>query len=467
MQVGAHTILGRDAELAQIAAFVSGGPGGATALVLEGAAGAGKTELWRVAVAEARAAGRRVLEARPAQAESELAFAGLGDLLAGARDVLAELPPLQRHALSNALLLDDAAGATPEQREIAVAVLGVLRAMSESEPLIVAVDDVQWLDRASGAALSFALRRAAGDRIGVLLAQRSGHASPLELDPALPAIRIEVGPLSLGAIRELLRERLDVSFPRATLRRVHDRAAGNPFFALELARAVQGRGGMLAPGDELPVPTDLGRLLRERLAALPPDTADPLAAVAALGEPPFRLVDGGGALDPAFEAGVLVLDGDRVRFAHPLLAAAAYDALPPHRRRTLHRRLADVVEDTEQRARQLALGADGAVPDARLAALLDEAAARARARSAGRRGRSGRACASCRRRRGRVGRRPSDGRGVRVPPAGRRLQPCHRVARRGARHGPGRPAPSAAAARARILHVGRRRCARRPRGRTR
>jgi len=373
-------VLGRVEELAHLEAFLERVSKAAAGLVLQGDAGIGKTELWRAAVAAARERGYRVLATQPAEAERGLSFAGLGDLLAGAREEIAELPPPQRRPLAVALLLEEPDGAPPDPRAIAVATLAVLRTLAERQPLVVAVDDVQWLDPASAAALSFALRRAAGERIGALLARRNSTATPLELDPAIPRERIDVGPLSIGAIQRLLRERLGASFTRSTLRHIHDRSDGNPFFALELARVLQARGGVLVPGEALPVPDDLGRLVRERLAALPPETAEPLAAIAALAEPTYQLIGGDEALDPAFEAGVLVLAGERVRFAHPLLAAAAYDALAPRRRRALHRRLAELVGDSEQRARHLALSADG--PDPRLAALLEQAAARAHARGA-------------------------------------------------------------------------------------
>lgn len=373
-------VLGRVEELARIEAFLDGIADGAAGLVLEGDAGIGKTELWQAAVAGARVRGYGVLEARPAEAERGLSFTGLADLLAAASDEIAELPPPQRRSLSVALLLEEPGGAPPDPRAIAVAALAVLRQLAARQPLVVAVDDVQWLDPASSAALSFALRRAAGERIGALLVRRSSIETPLELDAVIPRERIEVGPLSFGAIQRLLRDQLGASFTRSTLRRIHERSGGNPFFALELARALHVRGGDLVSGEELPVPDDLGRLVRERLAALPPETAEPLAAISALAEPTFRVIGRDEALDTAFDAGILVLVGERVRFAHPLLAAGAYEALAPRRRRALHRRLAEQVEDFEQQARHLALGADG--PDPRLAALLEEAAMRAHARGA-------------------------------------------------------------------------------------
>ena len=262
--------VGRDEELARLSAFLDRVGEGPAALLLDGEAGIGKTELWRAGVAEARRRGYEVLEARPAEAESRLSFAGLADLLAGVLDEVEALPAPRRRPLAVALLLEDASGPPPDPRAIAVALLEVLRAVARRGPLLVAVDDVQWLDPASSAAVGFALRRAAGERVGVLLARRSGIDAALEVDRAIPRDLVDVGPLSFGATQRLLRERLESSFSRSTLRLVHDRAGGNPFFALELARALGDRGVSLAPGDELPVPADLGRLLRDRLAALPP-----------------------------------------------------------------------------------------------------------------------------------------------------------------------------------------------------
>ena len=373
-------VVGRELELGRLAAFLDRVEGGPAGVVLEGEAGVGKTELWRAAVASGRGRGFGVLAARPAEAERGLAFAGLADLLAGMRDEIASLPGPQRRPLSVALLLEDAGSAPLEPRAIAVGVLEVLHRLAESAPLLVAIDDVQWLDRASGAALSYALRRASAERVGVLLAQRTDSAASLVLDGEGVVERVVVGPLSLGAMQRLLGDRLEPVFPRSTVRRIHERSGGNPFFALELALALEAHGKTLAPGEELPVPGDLNRLVQARLEALPSGTAEPLAAVAALAEPTLALLDDDAGVDPAFAAGMLVLDGDRVRFAHPLLAAAAYERIPPHRRRVLHRRLADVVADSEQRARHLALAAHG--PDPRLAALLEEAAAHAHTRGA-------------------------------------------------------------------------------------
>jgi len=200
-----------------------------------------------------------------------------------------------------------------------------------------------------------------------------------EVAGAVPCERLALGPLSLGAVRRLLQERLDATFARPILRRIYDQSGGNPFFALELARALWSRGEVLSPADELPVPRELERLLAERLERLPSETQEALAAVAALAEPTLDLVQEE-LLEPAFADGVLALERGRIRFAHPLLATVAYQRLVPRARRVLHRRLGELVRDPEQRARHLARGADGV--DAAVAATLDAAAARAQARGA-------------------------------------------------------------------------------------
>ena len=131
--------------------------------------------------------------------------------------------------------------------------------------LLLAIDDVQWLDPASANALSFALRRLDREPIGILLARR-GEA-PAALEPALPGAveRLSVGPLSVGAIQGLIRDRLGLRFPRPTLLRLHDASGGNPFFALELARALDA-GAPLDPAQPLPR-TRLARAPRRRAAA--------------------------------------------------------------------------------------------------------------------------------------------------------------------------------------------------------
>ena len=148
------------------------------ALVLEGEAGIGKTTLLREAVAAASGAGASVLMAWPAPAEAELAFSGLGDLLADALDeVVPELPEPQAKALEIALLRRQAGGRPVDAHTVSAGVLSALRTLAERNPVVVAVDDVQWLDRGTAAALAFAFRRLSSGRVRLVASLRVEHAS--------------------------------------------------------------------------------------------------------------------------------------------------------------------------------------------------------------------------------------------------------------------------------------------------
>src|SRR5438034_9791344 len=233
-------IVGREAELASLNAFIGEVEGGAAALVLEGEAGVGKTTLWEAAVGHARALGLTVLSSRPAEAERGLGNVGLGDLLEGVvDDVLSALLTPRRRALQVALLREEASGDPVDRRTLAVAVHDALQLLSDRGPTLIAVDDVQWLDPSSSGALGFALRRLDGRPVLLLLTRRLAEgAHQSELERALPPDRVRrllVGPLSVGALHRFLRDRLQRSFPRQTLLRIHERSGGNPFFALELA----------------------------------------------------------------------------------------------------------------------------------------------------------------------------------------------------------------------------------------
>jgi hypothetical protein len=190
-----------------------------------GLPGIGKTTLVRYAAGEARRAGVLVLESCPAAAESELSYAGLGDLLAELSPRLVEELPLpQRRALEAALLLHDPdEAAQGDARALGLALLNVLRALAEAQPVLVVLDDVQWLDRPTGAALEFALRRLATERVIVLVC---GREEP-EWLVGQRAERIVLGPLSVGAIHLLVHERLGVSLARPLLHRVYETAGGN------------------------------------------------------------------------------------------------------------------------------------------------------------------------------------------------------------------------------------------------
>jgi hypothetical protein len=229
------------------------------ALVFEGEAGIGKSTLWLAGVEHARAQGFRVLSSRPAEAERGLAHLGLGDLFDEVLDdVLPALSAPRRRALEIALLREEATGGPVDQRALGVAVRGALQLLSEPGPLVVAVDDVPWLDPSSLGALAFAVRRLGSSQVFLLLARRLGDgAQPSEIEQALGTERVQrlpVGPLSAGALHGFLRNRLGRSFGRQTLLRIHERSGGNPFFALELAGILEADVDPLQP---VPVPETL------------------------------------------------------------------------------------------------------------------------------------------------------------------------------------------------------------------
>jgi DNA-binding CsgD family transcriptional regulator len=376
-------IIGRSEELALLDAFVSEAPPAPTLLVIEGGAGIGKSTLFTAGVEAARERGLRHLVSRPAEAERGLAFAGLGDLLEDVlQDVVPELSAPRRRALEVALLLEEATERV-DPRALAVAVRSALEILAAEEPLVVAIDDVQWLDPSSANALSFALRRLRGP-VSVLLARRleeGGERSELEVALASAARRLCLGPLSAGAIQQLLRDRLGRTFPRRTLLRIHETSGGNPFYALELARALDPD---LDPTQPLQVPETLEGLVGARLAGLPVATRDALGLAAALGNAPLKLLWAAGveedALEPALAAGVIERVDRNVRFTHPLLASVLYQDLAPRERRRLHGLLADVVDEPVERARHLAASKER--PDPEVAAALEKAAVLAGARGA-------------------------------------------------------------------------------------
>jgi DNA-binding CsgD family transcriptional regulator len=370
-------IVGREEELASLHAFVSEARGGPAGLVIEGDAGIGKSTLWLAGVEHARAQGLRVLSSRPAEAERGLAHAGLGDLFDDVLDdVLPALSLPRRRALEVALLLEEASGDPVDHRALAVAVREVLQRLSEREPILIAVDDVQWLDPSSSSALVFALRRLGANRVLLLLARRlADKPQPSELEQALGPERVQrlpVGPLSVGALHRYLRDRLGGPFARQTLLRIHERSGGNPFFALELARVLDVD---LDPLEPLQVPETLEELVRARISGLPASTRDALALASALGTTSESLLEQAGvaadALDAAAVANVIERENGTIRFTHPLLSSVLYRDLGEERR-SVHRRIAEIVEDPLLRARHLALSRDK--PDADVARVLDDGA---------------------------------------------------------------------------------------------
>jgi DNA-binding CsgD family transcriptional regulator len=382
----APVVLGRQAELEQLTAMLDAVLAGPRAVAVEGPAGIGKTTVWQAALQAARARSFTVLAARATQTEATLPFAGLIDLLEGVPEAeLSELPAPQRRALEVALLRREPEHTDLDQLAVSLATLQVLRALAAEAPVVVGIDDLQWLDGATARVLAFVLRRLGDERLGLVVSVRAEHADRLllEVEQALPEpqrLVLRVGPLPVGVLDQLLRERLGLALSRPGLQHLRQVCGGNPFYALELARVLPA-GATLAPGEALQVPTSLGGLLRGRLQQVSERARGLLLAAAALAKPTVAVLERvGGDLDEALGAGILERDGVLVRFRHPLFGSLVYADASAQQRHQTHRLLAELVDEPEEQALHLALGTQN--PDERAAGRLEDAAQRASARGA-------------------------------------------------------------------------------------
>jgi DNA-binding CsgD family transcriptional regulator len=385
-------VVGRDRELAAASAFLDAMARGPAGLVFAGEPGIGKTTLWLEVIQRAREHST-VLSTRPVAAEARLAFAALADLLEPVSDeVLASLPTPQRRALAVALLRESPDGPRLDQRAVGAATVTVLTTLTRTAPVLVAIDDLHWLDRSSARVLAFAARRLGQLSVGLLACERIGadRKPGLEIEHALAqgqVARVVLGPLGTAALHQVIKMRLGRPLTRRTLGRIGQAAGGNPFYAVEIARSL--------PDDHdaglsvLPLPDSLRALIGARVAALPERARHALLPAAALRSPTVELVtaamdgprDGSRrALEQAAAAGIIEVDEPRVRFTHPLFAAVVYSSAENRERRQAHRRLAALLDDAGERAWHLALAAEGT--DAELARILDAAAEHARARGA-------------------------------------------------------------------------------------
>ena len=359
--------VGRERELVVARGFYKAAERGPASLVFEGVAGIGKTAILATVVEDARVDGVAIRVCRCGESDATWAFAGLGDLFEGLDGCLwSGLPVVQRRALSSALLLSDGPVSGFGNHVVGVAVLGVLRLLSRSGPLILVVDDVQWLDASSRSVLSFALRRLQDEPVRLITSCRTGVFAEAAgaADLELPGERIVVGPVSIGVLQRIVAGQLGESLFRPTLTRLHQATGGNPMICLEMARALQRRGHEPSVDESLPIPSDLVVLVTERLRGISAQARQLLLVTAALAHPTVASVTVAAsdpltaeqALREAAGAGLLEFDGERIHFTHPLIASIPYEGLAPADRRRLHRQLAAVVGDPEERARHAALG---------------------------------------------------------------------------------------------------------------
>ncbi|MGZ4307534.1 MAG: AAA family ATPase, partial [Solirubrobacteraceae bacterium] len=351
-------------------------------LVLRGEAGIGKTALLEHLSLAAE--GCRVARAAGVESEMELAFAGLHALCVPMLDRLEHLPSPQRDALNTAFGLR--AGDSPDRFLVGLAVLSLLADAAEERPLVCIVDDAQWLDQVSAQTLAFVARRVLAERVGLVFALReSGDQQVLD---GLPELVID------GLPADDARRLLDATIPGALDARVRDRilgeAGGNPLALLELPRAgkpISLAGGFGLPG-ERPLTSRIEQGFVRQLDSFSADTrrllllaaAEPMGDVTLLWRAAERLGIPPDAAAPAQAAGLVEI-GARVRFRHPLVRSAAYQAALAPERHEVHRALADATDarlDPDRRAWHRARAADG--PDEAVAGELERSTDRAQAR---------------------------------------------------------------------------------------
>jgi DNA-binding CsgD family transcriptional regulator len=377
-------IFGREHELRTLEEFIVRSRSGPSGVVIAGEAGIGKTILWQQIVERAAAGGATVLACRSVEAEASLAFTGLSDLLADrAEEILGELSGPRRRALEVALLLEEPDAKAPDPRALGMAFLDALRHDAAAGAVLVAVDDLQWLDPSSAGVLGFAFRRLRSEPVGLLATVRSGSERSVPLDrDSVDWLQLE--PFSLAALHHLLRDRLGLELTRSELSRLHGATAGNPYFALEVGRELARLELRPAPGLPLPMPATLHELLGRRLASFGDEVRSVLLSTAVLARPTVEVLSAAHgaaatrAIEEAARAAVVELDESRVRFTHPLLATVCYREAPARARRAAHRALAAIVPEVEEQARHLALAAEA--PDDLVATTLDRAAELASAR---------------------------------------------------------------------------------------
>ncbi|HET7667734.1 MAG TPA: AAA family ATPase [Mycobacterium sp.] len=379
-------VISRPLEFRAVTEFLRPASQQPSGLVIEGEAGIGKTTLWLSAVEQARDLGHQVFFARVGQEESRLAYAAVADLL---RDidgaVLAELPEVQRVAVDRVLLRASSHDRTTDQHVVAAAFAAVFDRLATDSPVLIAIDDVQWLDRSSRDVVAFAARRLKGP-IRLLITERSDASDRstvtwLNMFGPDGMNRMHVGPLSVGGLHALISSRLARSFPRPTMVRIAEISGGNPFFALELARAIDNESSTVPSR----LPDTLSELMRLRIGQLDRDARKLLLAAASVADPTVELlaqVTGAPveSLADAEAKGIIAIDDSRVRFAHPLLAQSVYTDATGAERRAIHRSLAQAVRVPELRARHMALAASSADPETLEA--LDSAADQAASRGA-------------------------------------------------------------------------------------
>ncbi|OMC06682.1 hypothetical protein A5735_03520 [Mycolicibacter heraklionensis] len=379
----------RKAEGAAVHAFLQSASNRPATLLLEGEAGIGKSTLLWEAAAVAAERGCQVLSASGAPTEVRYAYTAVADLLGGAdTEALAALPDQQRGVVDR-ILLGGGDGPAGDERAVATAFLAVIRKLTSVAPVLLCVDDIQWLDMSSQMVIGFAQRRLTG-RVGLLLTLRTGEMDVADLrwlSPAVPGSieRVRISPLTLGGVHALISARLGRTLSRPTITRIHETSGGNPFFALELARFIAEDPDRADIG----LPDSLAALVRDQIGQADAQLSSVLLAAACAAPPTVERVSHATGISPervvelaesAPATGVVEVICSRIRFRHPLFATGVYSAAGASERRAMHRQLSKLAIEPEVKARHLALAATTADPEVLQA--LDGAAAATRARGA-------------------------------------------------------------------------------------
>lgn len=357
-------------------------------VLLYGPTGIGKSAAGRALVAERTRAGCRVLSAAPSQSEAGLPYVTLLDLLSNQLELAWQvLPDHLRQPLEVALLKASAPDTVRDELAVRLAVLHVLRRLAASGPVLLVVDDIQWVDPSSLEVLTFCARRLT-EGVHMLATEQVADGDLPVMAEACPepVLQLEVPPLAEPDVLALLRNRLSSPLPVRTARRIFTASAGNPFMALELGRAVLRHPQGVSPNDPLPVSSRLKTLLGDRMADLSPAAYELLLHAATSPRPTTtqlaqsldRPVDA--ELAEAEGLGLIDVSSERLRFSHPLLREFVYAEATSAARRQAHAQLAAVVDEPVENATHRALATQEA--DADLATAIEEAAVVAGGRGA-------------------------------------------------------------------------------------
>jgi DNA-binding CsgD family transcriptional regulator len=379
-------LLGRSEEQRRISRLMAGAQRGESGVLLVvGEPGIGKTALLEYAAGRAR--GWTVLRTRGTETEAELPFAGLAELLAPITSWLGDLPEPQASALAGALALGPPTALDPFTTYAAT--LSLMAAAAEHKPVLVLVDDAQWLDRSSQNAIQFAARRLQAESIAMLVALRQEPASALG---AADLPRLELGGLEGAVGLRLLRRSVASSVSEEVAGLLVAATGGNPLALKEMPRLLSADQlvGTASLPDPLPLRPDLRQLFLMRIARLPRATRRALLVAAANSSGSMSEIAGAlsalglavAALEPAEAAGIVEVAAE-LRFAHPLVRASVYYDASPSSRREAHRALAGALLEPVSAARRAwHLAAATIGQDESVASAMEDAALDARLRGA-------------------------------------------------------------------------------------